>query len=93
MSEQFLNGTSAHNRPFQCHYMVLRLKMSELAAFMFFFILEAGLSMHASGVAMIRRQKTLQCHILLIKLCATHPFLFQNKWKRIAKGNQLTTYS
>jgi len=26
MSEQFLNGTSAHNRPFQCHYMVLRLK-------------------------------------------------------------------
>jgi len=26
VSEQFLNGTSAHNRPFQCHYMVLRLK-------------------------------------------------------------------
>jgi len=26
-SEQFLNGTSAQNRPFQCHYMVLRLKM------------------------------------------------------------------
>ena len=26
LSEQFLNGTSAHNRPFQCHYMVLRLK-------------------------------------------------------------------
>ena len=26
-SEQFLNGTSAQNRPFQCHYMVLnRLK-------------------------------------------------------------------
>jgi len=25
-SEQFLNGTSAHNRPFQCQYMVLRLK-------------------------------------------------------------------
>ena len=25
MCEQFLNGTSAHNRPFQCHYMVLRL--------------------------------------------------------------------
>ena len=22
VSEQFLNGTSAHNRPFQCHYMV-----------------------------------------------------------------------
>ena len=26
VSEQFLNGVSAHNRPFQCHYMVLRLK-------------------------------------------------------------------
>ena len=26
VSEQILNGTSAHNRPFQCHYMVLRLK-------------------------------------------------------------------
>jgi len=26
VSEQFLNGTSAHNRPFQCHYMVWRLK-------------------------------------------------------------------
>ena len=23
VSEQFLNGTSAQNRPFQCHYMVL----------------------------------------------------------------------
>ena len=27
VSEQFLDGTSAQNRPFQCHYMVLRLKM------------------------------------------------------------------
>jgi len=26
VSEQFLNGTSAHRRPFQCHYMVLRFK-------------------------------------------------------------------
>jgi len=26
VSEQFLNGTSAHRRPFQCHSMVLRLK-------------------------------------------------------------------
>ena len=26
VSEQFLNGTSAQNRPFQYHYMVLRLK-------------------------------------------------------------------
>jgi len=26
VSGQFLKGTSAHNSPFQCHYMVLRLK-------------------------------------------------------------------
>ena len=26
VSEQFLNGTSAHNGPFQCHYLALRLK-------------------------------------------------------------------
>ena len=26
VSEQFLNGTSAHNRPFQCHYTLLILK-------------------------------------------------------------------
>ena len=32
MSEQFLNGTSAHNRPFQCHYMVLRLVIKGMQA-------------------------------------------------------------
>jgi len=30
VSEQFLNGTSAHNRPFQCHYSSRRFHWCDL---------------------------------------------------------------